>query len=114
KGWFYEQILQVPIYVIFDSASGFLEVRHLRENRYELQQPDANGRYWIESMRLFLGVWEGTKAERTGYWFRWGDESGNLLLWGFEQVEQERQRTEQERQRAEQERQRAEQERQRA
>jgi hypothetical protein len=39
---------------------------------------------------------------------RWWDKSGNLLLWGSELVEQERQRAEQERQRAEQERQRAE------
>jgi hypothetical protein len=40
---------------------------------------------------------------------RWWDKSGNLLLWGSELVEQERQRAEQERQRAEQEKQRAEQ-----
>jgi hypothetical protein len=45
---------------------------------------------------------------------RWWDKSGNLLLWGSELVEQERQRAEQEKQRAEQEKQRAEQEKQRA
>jgi uncharacterized protein (DUF3084 family) len=45
---------------------------------------------------------------------RWWDEGENLLLWGVERLEQERQQVEQERQRAEQERQRAEQERQRA
>jgi hypothetical protein len=38
----------------------------------------------------------------TAYWLRWWDKSGNLLLWGSELVEQERQRAEQERQRAEQ------------
>jgi hypothetical protein len=38
---------------------------------------------------------------------RWWDENGNLLLWGAERVEQERQRAEEERQRAEEERQRA-------
>ncbi len=32
---------------------------------------------------------------------RWWDEQGELLLWGSELAEQERQRTEQERQRAE-------------
>ena len=41
---------------------------------------------------LFLGVWQGTKAERTGYWLRWWDESGEMLLWGVEMVEKERQR----------------------
>ncbi|MCZ8365650.1 MAG: hypothetical protein O9338_23790, partial [Microcystis sp. LE19-251.1A] len=47
-------------------------------------------------------------AEFTTNWLRWWDKSGNLLLWGSELVEQERQRAEQERQRAEQEKQRAE------
>ncbi|WP_149979887.1 DUF874 family protein, partial [Microcystis aeruginosa] len=42
------------------------------------------------------------KAEFTTNWLRWWDKSGNLLLWGSELVEQERQRAEQERQRAEQ------------
>jgi hypothetical protein len=44
----------------------------------------------------------------TGYWLRWWDAEGNLLLWGFERAEQEAQRAEQEAQRAEQEAQRAE------
>jgi hypothetical protein len=48
-------------------------------------------------MGLFLGVWQGTKAERTGYWLRWWDREENLLPWGAELVEQERQRAEQER-----------------
>lgn len=39
--------------------------------------------------------------QSTGYWLRWWDEQGNLLLWGLELTEQERQRAEQERQRAE-------------
>jgi hypothetical protein len=108
KLWFYERILQVPVYVIFEPEGSTLEIRQLVESRYQVQQPDENGRYWIASMNLYLGVWHGTKAERTGYWLRWWDENGNLLLWGTERLEQERQRAEQERQRAEQERQRAE------
>ncbi|WP_333066580.1 MULTISPECIES: hypothetical protein [unclassified Microcoleus] len=67
---------------------------------YELQEPDANQRLWIESMGLFMGVLEGEKSHRTGYWLRWWDEDGNLLLWGAERVEQERHRAEEERQRA--------------
>jgi Uma2 family endonuclease len=115
KWRFYERILQVPIYVIFEPKSGVLEVYRLSTSgEYELQEPDANQRFWIESMGLFLGVWEGEKSHRTGYWLRWWDENGNLLLWGAERVEQERQRAEEERQRAEEERQRAEEERQRA
>ena len=86
KLYFYEQILQVPTYVIFEPVAGILEVRLLDSGRYVLQQPDSNGRYWLESMNLFLGAWYGTKSEVTGNWLRWWDSSGNLLLWGEERV----------------------------
>ena len=114
KWFFYEQLLQVPTYVIFEPDSGLLEVYHLQSKRYELEKPDLNGRHWIAEMGLFLGTWRGEKEERSGYWLRWWDETGTLLLWGQEQLGYVRQQVEQERQRAEQERQRAEQERQRA
>ncbi|MCU0566817.1 MAG: Uma2 family endonuclease [Oculatellaceae cyanobacterium Prado106] len=114
KWFFYEQILQVPIYVIFEPESGLLEVYRLTNGHYTLEQPDFNGRHWIEEMRLFLGTWRGLKADREGYWLRWWDEQEQLLPWGVEKVEAVQQQAELERQRAEEERQRAEQERQRA
>ncbi|GET44519.1 hypothetical protein MiSe_93490 [Microseira wollei NIES-4236] len=52
-------------------------------------------------MGLYLGIWQGSKANRTRFWWRWWDETGQMLLWGTELVEQERLRTEQERLRAE-------------
>ena len=64
-------------------------------------RPNESNHYKIEALNLFLGVWQGTKNNRTGYWLRWWDETGQLLPWGIELVEQERQRAEQERQRAE-------------
>lgn len=101
KLWFYERILQVPVYVIFEPDTGSLEVRQQVEGVYQIQQPDAEGRYWMDVLSLFLGVWFGTKADRTGYWLRWWDQQGNLLPWGVERIEQEKQRAEQEKQRAE-------------
>ena len=98
KWFFYEQILQIPIYVIFDPDGGLLEYYQLENRRYELQQSDENGRHWVEAMGLFLGTWQGTKEGRIGYWLRWWDKDGNLLLWAVEKIEQERQRAEQERQ----------------
>lgn len=100
KWFFYEQVLQVPTYVIFEPATGLLEVYHLQAGRYALAVANAVGRYWLAEMQLFLGVWHGKKEERTGYWLRWWDATEQLLPWGIEQVEQERQRAEQERQRA--------------
>jgi hypothetical protein len=115
KWFFYEQILQVPWYAIFDPHRGVLEVYRLDDlDHYQLQEPDNEGRYWIDALRLTLGAWYGHRETRTGYWLRWWDENGDLLLWGTERVEQEQQRAERLQQRAEQERQRAEQERQRA
>ena len=109
KWFFYERVLQVRYYAIFDPQTGLLEFYQLDDSgRYQLQQPNPNGHYWVEGLDLFLGVWQGTKGNRTGYWLRWWDESGQMLLWGAELVEQERLRAEQEQQRAEQERLRAE------
>ncbi|MFM6082785.1 MAG: hypothetical protein ACKPCI_30440, partial [Dolichospermum sp.] len=50
--------------------------------------------HWIESMGLFLGTWQGTKEGRTGYWLRWWDQTGNLLPWALELIQQERQEKE--------------------
>ena len=102
KWFFYEQVLQVRHYAIFEPQEGVLEVYQLDNlGRYDLQQPNPNNHYQIEAVGLFLGVWQGTKGNRTGYWLRWWDESGQILPWGVESLEQERQRVEQERQRAE-------------
>ncbi len=88
KWFFYEQVLEVPNYVIFEPDKGELEVYHLDDSgQYQLLNPDANNRYWIAQMRLFLGVWQGTRENRTGYWLRWWNENGQLLLWGSERSE---------------------------
>jgi hypothetical protein len=92
KWYFYERILQVPIYGIFHPKTGDLDIYRLVSGKYEAQEPDKNQHYWIEEMGLFLGVWWGKKAEVTAHWLRWWDASGNLLLWGGERLEQERQR----------------------
>ncbi|MDJ0732903.1 MAG: Uma2 family endonuclease [Nostocaceae cyanobacterium] len=102
KWFFYEQILQVPNYAIFEPDTGVLEVYHLDDSgQYRLQTADGNHRYWIAEINLFLGIWEGSRENRTGYWLRWWDENGELLLWGSELATQEHQRAEQEHQRAE-------------
>lgn len=88
KWYFYERIVQVPIYVIFNAKEGILEFHALNSGRYELQQPDEDGRYWIESMNLFLGVWQGTRSQLTTNWLRWWDVSGRMLPWADERVEQ--------------------------
>jgi hypothetical protein len=89
KWFFYEQILKVPVYAIFNPLDGALEVYQLKSGRYQSQKPDENERYWIDSLELFLGVWQGSRADSTkeGYWLRWWDTNDNLLLWGKEASE---------------------------
>jgi Uma2 family endonuclease len=107
KWYFYEQILKVPVYVIFHPYTGVLEVYALIDDGYQIQKPDQNQCYWLESIGLFLGVWIEKKAEQHGFWLRWWDDSRNLLVWGTELVEQQRQLVEQERHLTQQAEQRA-------
>jgi Uma2 family endonuclease len=100
KWWFYERILKVPLYFIFYPETGDLEGYNLIDGKYEVYDPNPQGRFWIAALDLFLGVWQGAKADRTGYWLRWWDTDGTLLPWGIERLDQERQRAEEERQRA--------------
>ncbi|MEA5510038.1 Uma2 family endonuclease [Crocosphaera sp. UHCC 0190] len=95
KWYFYEKILQVPVYVIFHPKTAELDVYRLVSGKYEQQLADENNRYWIEEINLFLGIWPGKKAEMTVSWLRWWDQSGNLLLWGSELLARERYRAEQ-------------------
>lgn len=101
KWFFYEQILSVPTYVIFEPEGGLLEVYHLTNGRYELEQPTVEGRHWLDAMGLFLGTWRGEKEGRNGYWLRWWDANGQLLPWAVEKVATVTQEAEQARQRAE-------------
>ncbi len=89
KWWFYEQILQVPRYVIFEPTFGRLEVYQLEKSgKYSPQIPDSNRRYWIPGVNLFLGLWHGKNQNRTGYWLRWWDKKGNMLLHYSEKIAQ--------------------------
>lgn len=109
KWFFYEQILRVPNYVIFEPNTGILEAYRLDiSGHYQLHQPNADDRIWIPELNLFLGTWQGSRENRMGYWLRWWDAEGELLSWGSELIANERQRAEAEHQRAEAERQRVE------
>jgi len=106
---FYQSILRVPTYILFDPKTVTLQVLQLQNDNYQVATPDEQGRFWIPEMQLFLGVWQGTRLSTTTHWLRWWDAAGELLRWSSERAEQERQRAQQERLRAEQERDRAEQ-----
>ena len=85
KWFFYERILKVANYVIFEPEKGTLEVYCIGDaDQYYLQESNELGRYWIPELSLFLGIWEGSRGNWNGYWLRWWTEPGDLLLWGSE------------------------------
>jgi Uma2 family endonuclease len=88
KFFYYEQVLQVLNYGIFEPESGTLELYRLDDTgKYRLASANEQNYFWIPEMQLFLGVWQGTRENRQGYWLRWWDEEENSLLWGTEKVE---------------------------
>lgn len=89
KWHFYEQIIEVPTYVIFDPASGDLEVHALKNGVYDHNaEPLTDGRYFIADLDLWIGVWEGTRNTYTGYWLRWWTAEGELVLWSEERAQE--------------------------
>ncbi len=108
KWWFYERILEVPVYVIFDPETGDLEVYHLTSGIYEQQNPNAENRYWFAELGLFLGVWQGTRFNINAFWLRWWDAEGNLLLWSAEHAQLTKEQLEASQQQAEAAQQQAE------
>ncbi|MCC3420576.1 MAG: Uma2 family endonuclease [Microcoleus sp. PH2017_07_MST_O_A] len=114
KFWIYENVIRPEFYGIYEVTKASVEVYHLVGRSYHLLPANDRGHYPISPLGVELGIWQGRYQNVELPWLRWWDSEGNLLLTGFERVEEEQQIAEQERQRAEQERQRAEQERQRA
>lgn len=91
KFWIYEQVMRIPYYGIYLIASGQLEVYHLIDTTYQPMAPNERGHYVIAPMQVELGVWCGVYQNHPQQsWLRWWDVSGNLLLTGWEQANQEK------------------------
>jgi Uma2 family endonuclease len=77
----YEQILQVPNYIVFDEATGQLRHFRLVAGHYR-EQPinTTNPRLWIPEANLGLGLWFGSYRYLQQNWLRWCDAAGNWLL----------------------------------
>jgi len=81
----------VAYYVVYDPlqqlGTPLLHPFEHRANHYrELAAP------WFESVGLGLTLWDGEFEGRRDRWLRWCTQDGNVLLTGFEQAEQARQR----------------------
>jgi Uma2 family endonuclease len=88
----YEQILQIPYYVIFSREQpDKFQIFQLRNGRYHaLTLPDK--RCWFEEIQLGLGIWNGTYYDIKHQWLRWYDAEGQWILTHQKRQEQEAQR----------------------
>jgi Uma2 family endonuclease len=96
----YEQILQIPNYVIFDEKSGVLRYLRLVNGRYQEQSIAAtHPAIWIPEINLGLGLWSGSFRNLPQPWLRWCDAQGNWQLTEGELERQEKERLQQEKDR---------------
>jgi Uma2 family endonuclease len=92
----YEEILQIPYYVVFNGHNNEFKLFKLEGGKYA-QVETKDDRYWFKEIKLGLGLYLGNYQGLTRLWLRWYDENNNLIP---TPVEQEAQRAEQEAQRA--------------
>ena len=96
----YEQILQIPYYVVYDRYENDFRGFSLQGNRYRPLDV-STGRLWLEELGLGLGLWEGSYQLVRGLWLRFYDRQDNWIATPSEQTQREQQRAERERVRAE-------------
>jgi hypothetical protein len=92
----YEQILDIPYYIVFDRYTNELQVFQLEADQYQ-PQPLVESRIWLPRLGLGLGLWQGEYRDLNRLWLRWYKGNGQ---WVPLEGERERQRAEQEHQRA--------------
>ena len=87
KWHFYERVIEVPRYVIFEPESARLEVYALSNNRYEIEPANEDGRHFIPGIDLYLGAWHGKYMFHTGWWLRWWTSDGQIVPLPQEQAQ---------------------------
>jgi len=74
----YEQILQVPYYVVFNRYNNQLQAFHLESGQY--QKMPIESRILMPEIKLSLGLWQGEYQGINRLWLRWYDAEGKLIL----------------------------------
>ncbi len=81
----YEQILQVPYYIIFSRYTNELQGFCLVDGKYEPMN-FTSGRLLIPNLGLSLGLWFGTFLGVERLWLRWLTLEGELISISDEQI----------------------------
>jgi len=75
----YERVFQTAEYFIYDPFTQVLEGWRLAKKRYRRIKPNAQGRFWCEELRLWLGTWRGEFQGHDEIWLRFYDAGGNVV-----------------------------------
>ncbi|MBP0019612.1 MAG: Uma2 family endonuclease [Cyanobacteria bacterium SBLK] len=95
----YEEILQVPYYVIYDRYENELRGFVLQSGEYE-ELDLEEGRLWLEELGLGLGLWQGSYEGAEGVWLRFYNRFGDWISTANERADYEAREKQRERQRA--------------
>ncbi len=76
----YEQILNVPNYIVFNEETKQIRFFRLVNQRYQ-EQPisNTNPRLWIPELDIGLALARGEYRDSVQSWLRWCDRSGHLF-----------------------------------
>ena len=94
KFFIYEQVIRPAFYGIYEVQKSSIELYRHVTNRFELVEANERGHFPIPELGVEIGIWQGTYQNSELPWLRWWDSDGNLLLTGWENSQQERQRVE--------------------
>ncbi len=75
----YEQILQIPYYVIYDRYEDVLNGFKLTDGQYQPIEIGSDRKIWLPEAKAGLGLWQGKYNRFTRTWLRWYDEKGWIL-----------------------------------
>lgn len=94
KFFIYEQVIRPAFYGIYEVEKSSIELYCHVANKFELVAANERGHYPINELGVELGIWQGIYQNLDLPWLRWWDSSGNLLLTGWENAQQEHQKVE--------------------
>jgi Uma2 family endonuclease len=85
----YEQVLQVPYYIVFNRYTDEFQAFKLNSNRQYHPLPLPSSKLWIPELNLGLGLWSGTYKQIDRLWLRWYGPDGQWLLTDTELAQQQ-------------------------
>ena len=89
----YEDILQVPYYVVYDRRNTTFRAFHNQGKHYQ-ELAITENRLWLPELELGLGLWQGAYEDCDRRWLRFYDSSNTWIPTPTERAEEQQQRAE--------------------